>query len=391
MKKRAIWVGAGWLWATLNAGCQALPAEVVPDATAVLPDAAAVLPDAAAVMPDAETALPDATAVLPDAEAALPDATAVLPDAEAVMPDAVGLPDAAVPEPPPPASEPEPPPPASEPPPPAPIPDPGLPPPPELVNDPAGVVCEVVDAVALPVQPQVWLYDDCTDDPLQEWGYPEEWPPPLVPPTGIHRSEPYDIERDEVFGPLITGSFEWRWDSTGALFFIGSFTDWIDLSDPRSGREHEVEVNICRYDAMGRMNLSGGGWGFAQWDSFARRYVLDFGNHDTVSRVFDAAGNVVREMAFELRGPGVLDPWNLLPIVDGPWPTRDFHRGLGGRIEWVVDRLCRQDFPPVGIALTCDVVAFAHFDYGPRGELTGAEYGTASGVNRRQLVGGPCP
>jgi len=139
------------------------------------------------------------------------------------------------------------------------------------------------------------------------------------------------------------------------------------------------------------MNLSGGGWGFAQWDSFARRYVLDFGNHDTVSRVFDAAGNVVREMAFELRGPGVLDPWNLLPIVDGPWPTRDFHRGLGGRIEWVVDRLCRQDFPPVGIALTCDVVAFAHFDYGPRGELTGAEYGTASGVNRRQLVGGPCP
>jgi|GEM_PF-3299101 len=408
MKKRAIWVGAGWLWATLNAGCQALPAEVVPDATAVLPDAAAVLPDAEAallpdaeaVLPDAEAALPDATAVLPDAEAALPDATAVLPDAvvlpdaAAVLPDAAAvLPDAAVPEPPPPASEPEPPPPASEPepPPPAAIPDPGLPPTPALEDNPADFICVVVDEATQPAQPTPWALDGCDDDPIMPWYYPQEWPPPLAPPGRVHRSDTIEVDRSE-FGSLTTEMTEWRWDDPGALFYIGVYLDWIDLSDPRSQRTHDLSTTLCREDARGWKNLSGYGLGFAEWDSFQRRFVLLYGSQYAFARMHDDGRNVVREMDLTVIDTAGLDPRSLLPIAgDHPWPTRDYHRGMGGRIEWIVDRVCRQSFPPIGITLNCDDVSFTHFLYEPGGALVGAEFGTPSGVHRRERVGEPCP
>jgi hypothetical protein len=380
-------------------------AQPTPDAAPPTPDAAQPTPDAAnqPPMPDAanQPPRPDAAIEPPMPDAAiqppLPDAFAadarVLPDAaiEPPTPDAAiepPVPDAAI-QPPMPDAAVEPPVPDAFVPPPDPVPDPGLPPTPALVDAVAGVTCVVVDAVPWPAEPSAWNAD-CSLAGLYFWSYPPEWPAPLVPPGGIFRSV---REQDhDGFGGVTTTWTEWRWDAAGELFRVAGVTEFIDQADPSATRTHGVDTTLCRIDATGRVDLSGFETGIAHVDPDTRRLVLDQGFQSAAARGYDAAGNVVRELSLDVDGPDALNPDTMLPVqADGPWPARDYHRGPGGRIEWVVDRLCRQDFPPVGLARTCDDVSFTHYVYDGRGALVGAEHGTPLGVDGRELVGGPCP
>ena len=246
---------------------------------------------------------------------------------------------------------------------------------------PSGVVCEVVAAIAPPIEPTPWSADLCLfgDPGLTP---PDEWPPPSVPP-GNQFTSPPQVEDVSGFGDLLTTWWEWNWDPLGALYREARLERLAAADGPDS---LVVNATLCRINAAGVPDLSG--YQTSHTERIGLRWVPVWVDQSVAARIYDDLGRVVREMNLDT-------PMNerAMPIAHaGPWPTTDYVRDADGRIETILERSCRQEFPPTGAPTAdCDDLSFTRYIYGADGRVIALETGTPAGTERRQIVGGPCP